>query len=95
LCVREDFGAALIGDQVDVHGFGIEDLDLIFANLAEPRFRRDGIYLLRHNSGLAVKRIRWRPRRQAAGAQRQSEIRGDRGVEREDHRRVIWIGGCV
>ena len=39
----------------------VEDSDLILANLAEPRFRQDGIYLLRHDSGLAVKRIQRRP----------------------------------
>ena len=39
----------------------VEDGDLILADLAEPRFRQDGIYLLRHDSGLAVKRIQRRP----------------------------------
>lgn len=39
----------------------VEDSDLILADLAEPRFRQDGIYLLRHDSGLAVKRIQRRP----------------------------------
>ena len=39
----------------------VEDADLILADLAEPRFRQDGIYLLRHDSGLAVKRIQRRP----------------------------------
>lgn len=39
----------------------VEDMDLILADLAEPRFRQDGIYLLRHDSGLAVKRIQRRP----------------------------------
>ncbi len=39
----------------------VEDSDLILANLAEPRFRQDGIYLLRHDGGLAVKRIQRRP----------------------------------
>jgi len=39
----------------------VEDSDLILANLAEPRFRQDGIYLLRHESGLTVKRIQRRP----------------------------------
>ncbi len=39
----------------------VEDADLILADLAEPRFRQDGIYLLRHDSGLAVKRVQRRP----------------------------------
>jgi len=39
----------------------VEDADLVFADLAEPRFRQDGIYLLRHDSGLSVKRIQRRP----------------------------------
>ena len=39
----------------------IRDADLILADLAEPRFKQDGIYLLRHESGLAVKRIQRRP----------------------------------
>ena len=39
----------------------IENSDLILANLAEPRFRQDGIYLLRRDSGLEVKRIQRRP----------------------------------
>ena len=39
----------------------IRDSDLILADLAEPRFKQDGIYLLRHESGLAVKRIQRRP----------------------------------
>jgi phage repressor protein C with HTH and peptisase S24 domain len=39
----------------------IRDQDLILADLAEPRFKQDGIYLLRHESGLAVKRIQRQP----------------------------------
>jgi phage repressor protein C with HTH and peptisase S24 domain len=39
----------------------VEDSDLILADLAEPRFRQDGIYLFRHEDGLAVKRIQRRP----------------------------------
>ena len=39
----------------------IKDSDLILADLAEPRFKQDGIYLLRNESGLAVKRIQRRP----------------------------------
>jgi phage repressor protein C with HTH and peptisase S24 domain len=39
----------------------VKDSDLILADLAEPRFKQDGIYLLRHDSGLAVKRIQRRP----------------------------------
>jgi phage repressor protein C with HTH and peptisase S24 domain len=39
----------------------IENSDLILANLGEPRFRQDGIYLLRRDRGLEVKRIQRRP----------------------------------
>jgi phage repressor protein C with HTH and peptisase S24 domain len=39
----------------------IEGGDLILANLGEPRFRQDGIYLLRRANGLEVKRIQRRP----------------------------------
>jgi phage repressor protein C with HTH and peptisase S24 domain len=39
----------------------LEDSDLIIANVAEPRFRQDGIYLVRHDGGLAVKRVQRRP----------------------------------
>ncbi len=39
----------------------VKDSDLILANLAEPRFKQDGIYLLRHDGGLTVKRIQRRP----------------------------------
>src|SRR6202451_1500912 len=39
----------------------VKDSDLILANLAEPRFRQDGIYLLRDDAGLEGKRIQRRP----------------------------------
>lgn len=38
-----------------------KDSDLILADLAEPRFRQDGIYLFRQNGGISVKRIQRRP----------------------------------
>lgn len=37
------------------------DSDLILADLAEPSFRQDGIYLFRQDGGLSVKRIQRRP----------------------------------
>ena len=45
----------------------VKDSDLILADLGEPRFRQDGIYLLRQDSGrgidsgLSVKRVQRRP----------------------------------
>jgi phage repressor protein C with HTH and peptisase S24 domain len=39
----------------------LEDADLIVANLSEPRFRQDGIYLTRTDGGLTVKRVQRRP----------------------------------
>lgn len=39
----------------------LKDSDLILANLSEPRFRQDGIYLTRTDSGLTVKRVQRRP----------------------------------
>jgi len=35
--------------------------DLILADLGEPRFRQDGVYLIKHEGGLGVKRIQRRP----------------------------------
>ncbi|HKM99858.1 MAG TPA: Cro/CI family transcriptional regulator [Candidatus Binataceae bacterium] len=73
----------------------VEDSDLILANLAEPRFRQDGIYLLHHDSGLAVKRIQRRPDGKLL-------VRGDNPkyepmvvASVSIIGRVIWIGGCV
>ncbi len=39
----------------------LEEFDLLLVNLAEPRFRHDGIYVLRRDSELAVKRLQRRP----------------------------------
>jgi phage repressor protein C with HTH and peptisase S24 domain len=73
----------------------VEDSDLILANLAEPRFRQDGIYLLRPDGGLTVKRIQRRPDGKLL-------VRSD-NPKYEDMvvssvkiiGRVVWIGGCV
>lgn len=73
----------------------VEDSDLILANLAEPRFRQDGIYLLRHDGGLTVKRIQRRPDGKLL-------IRSDNPKYEpmvvgsvKIIGRVIWIGGRV
>ena len=39
----------------------LEDSDLLLVDLAEPRFRHDGIYVLRREHELAVKRLQRRP----------------------------------
>jgi phage repressor protein C with HTH and peptisase S24 domain len=73
----------------------IEDSDLMLATLSEPRFRQDGIYLLRREDGIEVKRIQRRP--------------DGKLVLRSDNQkyeamvvpsvgilgRVLWIGGSV
>ena len=73
----------------------VEDGDLILANLAEPRFRQDGIYLLRHDSGLAVKRIQRRPdgKLLVRSDNPKYEAMVVAGVSIIG--RVIWIGGRV
>ena len=73
----------------------VEDMDLILADLAEPRFRQDGIYLLRHDSGLAVKRIQRRPDGKllirSDNPKYEALVVATVGVIG----RVIWIGGKV
>jgi len=39
----------------------LEDSDLLLVDLGEPRFRHDGIYVLRRENELAVKRLQRRP----------------------------------
>lgn len=39
----------------------LEDSDLLLVDLGEPRFQHDGIYVLRRNHDLAVKRVQRRP----------------------------------
>ena len=39
----------------------LEDSDLLLVDLSEPRFQRDGIYVLRREHELTVKRIQRRP----------------------------------
>lgn len=41
----------------------LEDSDLVLVDLAEPRFRREGIYVLRRDNELEVKRLQRRPDR--------------------------------
>jgi phage repressor protein C with HTH and peptisase S24 domain len=73
----------------------IEDSDLIVANLAEPRFRQDGIYLLRHDSGLTVKRIQRRPDGKLLMRSDNPKYETMVVSTVKVIGRVIWIGGCV
>jgi phage repressor protein C with HTH and peptisase S24 domain len=73
----------------------IEDSDLIVANLAEPRFRQDGIYLLRHDSGLTVKRIQRRPDGKLLMRSDNPKYEPMTVSTVKVIGRVIWIGGCV
>jgi phage repressor protein C with HTH and peptisase S24 domain len=73
----------------------IENSDLIVANLAEPRFRQDGIYLLRHDSGLTVKRIQRRPDGKLLMRSDNPKYETMIVATVKVIGRVIWIGGCV
>jgi phage repressor protein C with HTH and peptisase S24 domain len=73
----------------------VEDSDLILANLGEPRFRQDGIYLLRHDSGLAVKRIQRRPDGKLLVRSDNPKYEPIVASNVKIIGRVIWIGGCV
>jgi len=73
----------------------VEDGDLILANLAEPRFRQDGIYLLRHDSGLTVKRIQRRPDGKLLVRSDNPKYESMVVAAVSIIGRVIWIGGCV
>jgi phage repressor protein C with HTH and peptisase S24 domain len=72
-----------------------EDSDLILANLAEPRFRQDGIYLLRHDDGLAVKRIQRRPDGKLLVRSDNPKYEAMVVSNVKIIGRVVWIGGCV
>jgi len=37
------------------------DSDLVLVDIGEPRFKRDGVYVLRHHGDLSVKRLQRRP----------------------------------
>jgi phage repressor protein C with HTH and peptisase S24 domain len=73
----------------------VEDSDLILADLAEPRFRQDGIYLLRHDSGLAVKRIQRRPDGKLLVRSDNPKYEAMVVSTVSVIGRVIWIGGRV
>jgi phage repressor protein C with HTH and peptisase S24 domain len=73
----------------------VEDSDLILANLAEPRFRQDGIYLLRHDGGLEVKRIQRRPDGKLLVRSDNPKYESMIVASVKIIGRVIWIGGCV
>jgi phage repressor protein C with HTH and peptisase S24 domain len=73
----------------------VKDGDLILANLAEPRFRQDGIYLLRHDSGLAVKRIQRRPDGKLLVRSDNPKYEAMVVTNVSIIGRVIWIGGRV
>jgi phage repressor protein C with HTH and peptisase S24 domain len=72
-----------------------EDSDLILANLAEPRFRQDGIYLLRHDGGLTVKRIQRRPDGKLLVRSDNPKYEAMVVANVKIIGRVVWIGGCV
>jgi phage repressor protein C with HTH and peptisase S24 domain len=85
----------LIEAEGDTMAPTIEDSDLMLASLAEPRFRQDGIYLLRRENGIEVKRIQ---RRQdgklvlSSDNQRyEAMVVSSVGIVG----RVIWTGGAV
>ena len=73
----------------------IEDSDLIVANLAEPRFRQDGIYLIRHDSGLTVKRIQRRPDGKLLMRSDNPKYESMIVPTVKIIGRVIWIGGSA
>jgi len=73
----------------------VEDGDLILATLAEPRFRQDGIYLLRHDGGLAVKRIQRRPDGKLLLRSDNPKYEAMVVPSVDVVGRVIWIGGRV
>ena len=73
----------------------VEDSDLILANLAEPRFRQDGIYLLRHDGGLEVKRIQRRPDGKMLVRSDNPKYESMIVPTVKIIGRVIWIGGSV
>jgi phage repressor protein C with HTH and peptisase S24 domain len=73
----------------------VKDLDLILADLAEPRFKQDGIYLLRHDSGLAVKRIQRRPDGKLLVRSDNPKYEPIAVSTVKIIGRVIWIGGRV
>ena len=73
----------------------VEDSDLILANLAEPRFQQDGIYLLRHDGGLTVKRIQRRPDGKLLVRSDNPKYESMVVSNVKIIGRVIWIGGCV
>ena len=73
----------------------VEDSDLILANLAEPRFRQDGIYLLRHDGGLTVKRIQRRPDGKLLVRSDNPKYEAIVAANVKIIGRVVWIGGRV
>jgi len=72
-----------------------EDSDLIIANLAEPRFRQDGIYLLRTDDGLVVRRIQRRPDGKLLVRSDNPKYEPMVVSSVKIIGRVVWIGGCV
>jgi phage repressor protein C with HTH and peptisase S24 domain len=73
----------------------IEDSDLILADLAEPRFRQDGIYLLRHERSLAVKRVQRRPDGKLLVRSDNPKYEAIVVSDLKVLGRVIWIGGRI
>lgn len=73
----------------------VEEGDLILATLSEPRLRQDGIYLLRHDGGLAVKRIQRRPDGKLLVRSDNPRYEAMVVSNVKIIGRVIWIGGSV
>jgi phage repressor protein C with HTH and peptisase S24 domain len=73
----------------------IEDTDLILADLAEPRFHQDGIYLLRHERSLAVKRVQRRPDGKLLVRSDNPKYEAIVVSDLKVLGRVVWIGGRV
>jgi phage repressor protein C with HTH and peptisase S24 domain len=85
----------LIQAEGDAMAPTIEDSDLMLASLAEPRFRQDGIYLLRRENGIEVKRIQRRPDGKLVlrsdNQKYEALVVASVGIIG----RVLWIGGAV
>ena len=73
----------------------IEDSDLILADLAEPRFRQDGVYLLRNERSLAVKRVQRRPDGKLLVRSDNPKYEAMVVSDLKVLGRVIWIGGRI
>ena len=71
----------------------IEDSDLMLVNVGEPRFRQDGIYLLKNDGGLMVKRIQRRPDGKMVLRSDNPKYEAMVVAAVKVIGRVVWIGG--